>query len=124
MIALNIGGKELPIAFTLYAIELIEEETGAPFDVEKFVHSIANRKTVADAVRIMAKAAAETAEDEKKVPDTLWLKKHIAPGDLNRIGEKLIKAVMCGMRMETAEPDDGPVDVVLEEIEKKETRGG
>ncbi len=73
---------------------------------------------------VAKKAGREMDECFRAVP-VEELKRKIKPAMFNNLYSAVIVAVNNGFSMETSEPDpEAEVDVTLQEIEKKEQRGG
>lgn len=122
MICARINGNSYPLAFTLAAMDGIEDATG------KSVGELSLRmKSKADRVELMAVLAVlmrEGAAAGEETPTAEELRTIMTPGELLASLTKVSNAISEGMHMETEDSDeDDEVDVVLEEIKKKEAPG-
>lgn len=124
MIRIKVGGRELALAFTLGAMDEIERRTETKIDLRDV------KQTIIDAtgdrhklVSILTAMAAEGAALENREPDVdeAWLTHHMRPGLLPKMQVAMFEAVAEGMSMETADEDgDEEIDLVLEELKKKQ----
>lgn len=119
-----IGQIEFPLAFTLQTMIWMEHEIEG-FDFSKINEIAANPESMVDMLYLMARTGA--ALEERKLEKTKeWMALHI-PASFRRISEiqiAMMDTMSDGMGMETEEEDDEEVDVVLEEIKKKEAKDG
>ena len=86
-----------------------------------------NRVRTLCAVAAILTGGAERAEQDEcfRAVPVEELKRKIKPAMFNSLYSAVIVAVNNGFSMETSEPDpEAEVDVTLQEIEKKEQRGG
>ena len=122
----KLAGREFKLAFTFEASERIAERFGGdgPMDGETLQTILGNAVNMLEALAILAQCGAEI-EGEACEVDAKWLKKHMGPGSTKAVVDAILAAVTEGMRMETETGDeDEEVDVVLEEIKKKEETDG
>lgn len=118
---IDVAGRAIPLAFNLAAMDALEQQSGAPLNINETVKSLGDRSKLLDVVCILNACAAEDGEAVSRE----WLKKHLYPGQLPAIQVAVLGAITEGMRMETETQDpDEEVDVVLEEIKKKEPAAG
>ena len=123
MIYAKINGKSWPLAFTLAAMDGIEEATGK--GIGELTLKISSKSERAEILNVLAVLMREGAADGAETPDVDELHRVMRPGDLMQALRSVSDAISEGMAMETDEPDDDTeVDVVLEEIKKKETQDG
>ena len=67
----------------------------------------------------------EALEGRELDVDEKWIAQRLRVADLPRVQNALLAAITEGMRMETdTQDDDEEIDVVLEELKKKEQPGG
>lgn len=123
MIRLNVGGRELALAFTLGAMDKIEERIGQAVDINNVratvVEQTTDRKKLVEILAILAEEG-EAIEGRDDGVDKAWVLRHLRPGMLPRAQIAILGAVAEGMSMESAEgEDDQEIDAVLEEIRKK-----
>lgn len=122
MITIKIQGKEWPLAFTLGAMDRIEESTGKAIgELGLRMNSKADREEL---LQVLAAMMCEATEDDAQTPTVEQMRRAMRPGELMAALKQASVAISEGMRMETEEPDeDEEVDLVLEEIKKKEPPG-
>lgn len=123
MIKFSVGGRELALAFTLGAMDKIEERLGQPVDInnvkESVVEQTTDRKKLVEMLTILAEEGEAIMGSDDGV-DKSWIMSHLRPGMLPRAQIAILGAVAEGMSMESADGDeDKEIDVVLEEIKKK-----
>lgn len=112
----KIAGKTYTLGFYLAQMEALEQYRGKPLEVEGLAQELRSPRHLAEVLHILM-------GDE--APETDWLMKHIRPARMWELQISVLQAITEGMAMETAEAEenDGPVDVTLEELKKKETQG-
>lgn len=123
MASINIKGTEYPLKFTLDAMDAIEEATGKTIDGLSFgMKSKADR---AESLTVLAELMKAGRKGKEPTPTAAQLRGLLSPGELLSAVKAEADAVSEGMRMETEEPEEGEeVDLVLEEIKKKESPEG
>ena len=119
MICVKIQGKEYPIAFTLAAMDDIEDRTGkAVGELSLSMKRKQDRAELLEALAVMMRAG---AADGAETPDAEALHAMMRPGEMLAAITRMSDEISAGLAMETEEPDeDEEVDVVLEDIKKKE----
>ena len=123
MICVKINGNAYPLAFTLGAMDAIEEATGKT--VGELSLRVKSKQDRAELMEVLAALMRAGAADGAETPGADTLRGMMTPGELMASLKKVADAISEGMYMETDEPDeDAEVDVVLEEIKKKEERDG
>lgn len=126
MTTFKMGGRELALAFTIGAMDALEEKLGEPVELENIKETVvAQLKDRRKLVKILAILSAEGAALTDGEPASeAWIKQHLRPGMLPRAQMAVLEAVADGLRMELGEGDEGEeVDAVLEEIKKKPAQG-
>lgn len=134
---IRIGGREIPVALTVYEMIAIQEEIGCTvgeirekvFGLERDIENDTYTMRLADdkellrrfgkLIRIVGNAGLEEAGQEPDLTDK-WVMRRIRPTELMDIVMDLINAIDDAMRTEhgTAK-QDGPVDEQLEEENRK-----
>lgn len=124
-VAINIGGRTIPLLFNLGAWIRMEEEVCVlarvdeilTYDREKKTNS--NLRDVIALVRVLGNEGLKQAGEEADLTDE-WLIEHIRPAQVLPV-KTAIKGVMAmGFASETNKPDPkAPRDLELEEINKK-----
>ena len=134
---IRIGGREIPVALTVYEMVTIQEEIGCKvgeirekvFGLERDIENDTYTMRLADdkellkrfgkLIRIVGNAGLEEAGQEPDLTDK-WVMRRIKPTQLMDIVMDLINAIDDAMRMEYGKTtEDGPVDEVLEEENRK-----
>lgn len=125
MIRVRVGEREIPLALTLNAMEALERRFGAPLDLMGVINGLKGVGTLLDVVAVLA----DEGQDIEGTPDPVdrrWIARHADAAGQVDLANAVVAAVNESMRMETeadADPDE-EVDVVLEELKKKEPTGG
>ena len=135
MSKITLRGREIPLLYTTYEMKLMQEEI-APLSMlnfalcgrnpedEKDMSGFATAEhlaVVAKAVRILGNAGLEEAGEAGDLNDKKIMRA-IKPGELAETINACVDAMNEGMYREIpdrAEKTEGPVDVTLEEINKK-----
>lgn len=124
MVTIKAGGRELALVFNIDSMDELEERLGVPIDLtnlrETIVDKLTDRHTLLTVIYTLARQGEFMAGCEPDFDET-WLKRHIKPGRQMPLHASVVQALAEGLMMETAEGDDDEdVDVVLEEIKKKQ----
>ena len=138
MATIRIKGREVPLLYTVYEMKAIQEEIGPlaeainlvlgrnPED-EKDRSKYLSREHLEAAtklIRILGNAGLEEAGEAPNLTDKM-IARAIRPVELPIMISACMDAMNAGMMSEIPEKkQDGPVDVVLEEIEKKKEADG
>ena len=136
MITINLKGREVPLLYTTWEMKQIQEEI-APMDkAMKLVlgknpddeddmspyGGAEHLKHVGTLIRILGNSGLEEAGEAPDLTEKKILKA-LKPGQLTDAIGACINAMAEGMSSEIPEKkNEGPVDVVLEEIEKKKEK--
>lgn len=123
MVQLEIKGVVFNLAFTLDAMDAMEEATGKTLGEQTFsIKSKAARADLVKTLHILAREGAKMAgEPLADAYNVRWFQTYMTPGKLLEAVNAVTDAISEGMRMETDEPDENKeVDLVLEELKKKE----
>lgn len=133
MVTITLKGREVPLLFTTLEMKTIQEEigpidranmivTGRNPDDEKDMTkygSVEHLEAAAKMIRILGNAGLEENGEAGDLTDKKVMRA-LKPGELPDAVRKCMEAMTEGMASEHPEKkQDGPVDVVLEEIEKK-----
>lgn len=125
MINAQIGGRTVPLDFNLMAMDRLEKRRGKPLSVKELAEELGgDRHFLIEVLLILAEEGADAAGEELAVDESFLLRKlHL--GELADMIVLILGAITQGMRMETLQPRDPskPRDLLLEELEKKETGG-
>lgn len=138
MVTITIRGREIPLAYTTEEMLTIQEEI-AP--LEKTIRLATGRnpededdvswfggaehlKAISALARILGNAGLEERGEEPDLTDRK-IRKMLRPDQLSEMINACLDAMAEGMKSEIPkEVKTGPVDVGLEEIEKKKEREG
>ena len=136
MITINISGREIPLLYTVWEMKEIQEEI-APIsraisivlgrnpedksDTSRY-GSAEHLAAMAKMIRILGNAGLEEAGADADLTDKKILRA-LKPVELPDAVNACIEAFNEGMKSEIPEKEEeGPVDVVLEAMKKKETQ--
>ena len=136
MITIELKGREIPLLYTTWEMKQVQEELGPistaikrvlgrnPED-ENDMSLYAGAEHLAAAatlIRILGNAGLEESGEAPDLTDKKVLRA-LKPADLAEAVNKCMDAMAEGMRSEIPEKkQEGPVDVTLEEMKKKETK--
>ena len=138
MASITLRGREIPLLYTTYEMKTIQEEI-AP--IGKALKIVLGRNpedendtslyggaehiaAAAKLIRILGNAGLEEAGEAADLTDKKVMRA-IRPGDLAIMVNACFDAMNEGMKSEIPEEkQNGPVDVTLEEMKKKETKDG
>lgn len=137
MASITLKGREIPLLYTTYELKALQEEI-APFS--RMINVILGRnpddttdtsafgsaehiEAVAKLIRILGNAGLEEAGEAADLTDKKVMRA-IRPMDLMEKISACMDAINEGMVSEIPEKEEeGPVDVTLEEMKKKEVKG-
>ena len=139
LVTINLKGREIPLLYTTWEMKEIQEKI-APIgeainmmlgkdngDKEKQhskFGSAEHLNATAKMVMILGNAGLEEAGNNPDLTEKKVLRA-IKPGEIGDIVNACLDAMAQGMASEIPEKkQDGPVDVVLKEMEKKKERDG
>ena len=120
---IRVAKRDFSLLFSYGALaDLCEEIEG--FDLGKILEYVKTPKFLPTLITVLARAG-EAAEGRKLDVDAAWFAAHMRPSpvSLMKIQVAVNEALADGMLMETEEEEATEVDVVLEELKKKETPG-
>ena len=136
MITITLKGREIPLLYTVFEMKQLQEEV-APLGQLQYVlfgrnpddkddssryGSAEHLSAIAKMVRILGNAGLEEAGEDPDLTDKKVLRS-VRPAELIDIVNKCTEAMAEGMASEMpAKDEDGPVDVTLEEINKKKAK--
>lgn len=137
MASITLKGREIPLLYTTFELKALQEEI-APFS--RMINVILGRnpddttdtsafgsaehiEAVAKLIRILGNAGLEEAGEAADLTDKKVMRA-IRPMDLMEKISACMDAINEGMVSEIPEKEEeGPVDVTLEEMKKKEVKG-
>lgn len=142
--SLNIGGREIPLILSTYELADIQEEIGCTaaqmqdqvFGIERVIedeqektlfHVAENPEMMrkfAKLIRICGNAALEEKGETPDLTDK-WIMRRIKPGNIIVYALIMMGLIVDAMKTEigSMKKDDGPVDEILEEENRKKEQG-
>ena len=121
MYTIKVGGREIPLRYTMRELADMEEEIGTMDNFRDLIIKGKRRlRNMAAAIRIMGNSGLEHSGQTADLTDD-WLLDHLEPGRLKGYQIAVLGAFTDGWKMETNEETER--DLVLEEIERKKTAG-
>ena len=138
MATIKIKGRNVPLLYTVYEMKAIQEEIGPLAEAINLVLgrnpedekdrsrylSKEHLEAATKLIRILGNAGLEEAGEAPNLTDKM-IARAIRPVELPIMISACMDAMNAGMMSEIPEKkQDGPVDVVLEEIEKKKEADG
>lgn len=121
--SIKLAKKEFPLVFVLGTMQRLEE-TVPGFDLTQIDELLRSSKGLLDVLYCMAAEAAVVNGQELK-ETRAWFGAH-APASktwIVKAHQEIVATLIDGMSMETDDEDEGEeVDVVLEEIKKKDVK--
>jgi len=124
MTSINVGGRELALEFNFAAMDEMEKLLDTKIDVQTIQTELLSLDQLKDRHRLvpvlvaLIHAGEELQGRDASDVTTAWLSRHLRISHMQGLLLAVASAVNEGCRMETAEEDNGPVDVVLEELKK------
>ena len=138
MASITLKGREIPLIYTVWEMKQVQEEI-CPLNDLQYIMFGRNKddendrskyagpehlNALAKLIRILGNAGLEEAEKEADLNDKKVLRS-LRPMDLTDAINACVAAMSEGMESEIKEEKkDEPVDVVLEEIERKKEQAG
>lgn len=136
MATITLRGREIPLLYTVYEMKEIQEEI-APLGELQYIIVGRNKDdendtsryggpehldAIAKLIRVLGNAGLEEAGEDPDLTDKKILRA-LRPGDLVDAVNACMAAMNEGMRSEIPEKEEeGPVDVTLENMKKKEQK--
>ena len=133
MASITLNGREIPLLYTVYEMKQIQEELG---DLSAVLFRITGRdpkdedntdpyggldhlNSLATLIRILGNAGLEEAGEAPDLTEKKIMRA-MKPKELILMANECLECMTDGMLSEIPEtPQEGPVDVTLEEMEKK-----
>ena len=138
MASITLKGREIPLLYTVWEMKQVQEEI-CPMGDLQYIMFGRNKddendrskyagpehlNALAKLIRILGNAGLEEAEKEADLTDKKVLRS-LRPMELTDAINACVAAMSEGMESEIPdEKKEGPVDVVLEEIERKKEAAG
>lgn len=141
MITITLRGREIPLSYMSFEMMEIQQEIGPldkainialgrnpedPEDREMF-GGAEHLKALGTLIRILGNAGIEEAGEQFGKPDLTdrWILKALKPSEIGLAGALCMNAMTEGMASEIPpKEEEGPVDVTLEEMKKKDGAAG
>ena len=138
MTMITLKGREIPLLYTTYEMMLIQKDIAPisraislvlgrnPDDKNdmSMYGSAEHLSAAAKLIRILGNAGLEEAGETADLTDKRVMRA-LKPGELASAVSACMEAMSEGMASEIPEKEEeGPVDVTLEEMKKKETKDG
>ena len=136
MVTITLKGREIPLLYTTWEMKQVQEEI-APLsraimmvlgrnpddkDDQSKYGSAEHLESAAKLIRILGNAGLEESGQEANLTDKKVMRS-LRPGELAGIINSCMDAMNEGMKSEIPpKEEDGPVDVTLEEMKKKEVK--
>jgi hypothetical protein len=122
--SIKIAGREFPLAFSLNTMVRFQDEN-PDFNYENIDEEINTPRGLVDVMYSLAKSGAAQNDQVLDVSKE-WMAERISPtfDSLVNLRKAVVDTLSDGMHMETLEKEnkDREVDVVLEELKKKEVK--
>ena len=123
---ITIGGRNVPLFFSLWEMKQIQEEVGFINEINeklaKHVGSSEQIETLVKLIRILGNAGLEEAGQAADLTDK-WVGRRLTIGSILAMTEDIILCINDGMQMENdiaeAEDPDKAKDLGLEELRRK-----
>ena len=136
MITITLKGQEIPLLYTTWEMKQVQEEIGPigraismvlgrnPEDKDdhSLFATVEHLDAVAKMVRILGNAGLEEAGEEPNLTEKKILKA-LKPSEIGDVVNACMNCMAEGMQSEIPEKkQEGPVDVTLEEMNKKKEK--
>ena len=138
MASINLKGREIPLLYTMREMKQVQEEV-APVGEFLYLMLGVNKDNPEDrslyataehlnalgkTIRILGNAGLEEAGETPDLTDK-WVMRAIRPAKIQDAMQHCLDAINDGMASEIpAKKSDEPVDVTLEQLEKKKEKDG
>lgn len=114
-----IGGRSFDLIMNMLTVDKIDEACAEGEDIQAYVQkNLSDYKKIPDMLPVLLSA------NNDDVPDAKWFKRNMTMGMAAHFAQLIMQEFISAMAMETNEEDDGPIDVGLREIRKKEKADG
>lgn len=140
MASITLKGREIPLEYTVWEMKLLEEEIGK---INEFLRMLFGKtpedgddeasafgepeqlNAIAAFIRICGNAGLESTGEEANLTDK-WILKAMKPGQITEVMGACVTAINEGMASEIPQKEENgePVDVTLEQMERKKGKDG
>ena len=120
-VTVEIGGRTIPLLFTMPEFMQIEEEIGSLVNIEEFIAKGKKRiRNTLQCIRIMGNAGLKKAGEKADLTDE-WLEKHMKPLIFRTYQLAVVKEIQRGgnSEAEIERSENEERDLVMEELVKK-----
>ena len=119
-ITVEIGGRSIPLRYTMPVQLQVEEELGIDFsEITEKLKAKKNTRLVISLIRMMGNAGLKHAGKDPDLTDE-WLIDHIKPGYTTSYRVAVMGAVTAGWFMETDQGEQEQDDILMEIRKKNE----
>jgi hypothetical protein len=138
MASITLKGREIPLIYTVYEMKAAQEEIcplaelpyrimgqdrDDPKDMSRF-GGVEHIDTITKMIRIMGNGGLEEAGEAPDLTDK-WVMRSLRPTQMTEVINACIMALNEGMASEIKEErKEGPIDVTLENMNKKKEKDG
>lgn len=122
MAKLEIAGRKAELILSMGSWEEIEEDVGRLDELDSLMESRQRLRNIRAIASILAAEGARLGKGEEMPAE--WLKENCPPRMVQAVSTAIRLAIVEGMKMETGQSEDGAVDAVMAEIEKKDNQDG
>ncbi len=114
-----VGGRTFDLIMNMLTVDKIDEACAEGEDLQAYLKkNLSDYKKIPDMLPVLLSA------NNEDVPDAQWFKRNMTIGMSTFFAKLLMKEFIAAMRLETEKEDEGPIDVGLRELRKKETADG
>lgn len=111
-----VGGRSFDLIMNMLTVDKIDEACAEGEDIQAYIQkNLSGYKKIPDMLPVLLSA------NNDEVPDAKWFKHNMTMGMAVNFGQLIMQEFISAMRMETEQEDEGPIDVGLRELRKKET---
>jgi len=122
MTSINVGGRELALEFNFAAMDEMEKVLDTKIDVQtiqaELIKQLTDRHRLVTILAALIHAGEEMQGRDASDVTAAWLSRRIRPSHQQGLTLAVIATITEGCTVETAGEENGPVDVVLEELKK------
>ncbi|MBO7669896.1 MAG: hypothetical protein J6S60_04835 [Oscillospiraceae bacterium] len=116
---LEVGGRQLPLAFDMAAWAEIEEQIVSPIQgLAEMLQGKTRVRVMCQLARILAEGGRRRYPENEEITEA-WIMANARPGKFDLMITACMDAIAAGMESEAKDDEHGEVDVVLRELNKK-----
>lgn len=114
-----VGGRSFDLIMNMLTVDKIDEACAEGEDIQTYIQkNLSDYKKIPDIMPVLLSA------NNDDVPDVKWFKRNMTMGMAANFAQLIMQEFISAMAMETNEEDEGPIDVGLRELRKKEKADG